>query len=164
MGAPSTTVLALCLRVVQFQWIHCIDLPQLRSIAIGDESFVKTGAFSLVGLNQLTSVVIGERSFTKNNGNFHVKDCPALTNVIVGKRSFCGYSTCVVESASALQTLEMGDGAFSDSSLELTGVSSRRGVMTRLAFAQVTPLRFKYVPVLSPCCVREWCFALPLIE
>ena len=125
---------------------------------------MKTDAFSLVGLSQLTSLVIGERSFTKNNGNFHVKDCPALTDVIVGKRSFCGYSTCVVESASALQTLEMGDGAFSDSSLELKGVSCRRGAMTRLAFAQITPFRFKYVPVLSPCCVREWCFALPLTE
>ena len=125
---------------------------------------MKAGAFSLVGLNQLTSVVIGERSFTKNNGHFHVKDCSALTDVIVGKRSFCGYSTCVIENASALQTLEMGDNAFSDSSLELKGVSSRRGVMTRLAFAQITPLRCKHVPVLSPCCVREWCFALPLTE
>lgn len=152
------------MRVVLLCWLHCTDLPQLRSIAVGDESFVKAGAFSLVGLNQLTSVVIGERSFTKNNGHFHVKDCSALTDVIVGKRSFCGYSTCVIENASALQTLEMGDNAFSDSSLELKGVSSRRGVMTRLAFAQITHLWQICVSYLPSCCVREFLIFVLLIE
>ena len=109
--------------------------PKLKSVTIGDESFMYVNEVIITGLNELESVVIGENSFTKNknyNGNdpnrhFYLKNCPKLKSLKMGRYSFSDYSVCEIENVDALEVIEMGDldewsGNFFYASLELKSI------------------------------------------
>ena len=87
----------------------------VKSVVIGDESFMYVSEFNITGFSELQSVVIGEKSFTKNNyGNdpnrhFYLKNCPKLKSLRMGKYSFSDYSEIEIENVDALEVIEVGD-------------------------------------------------------
>ena len=89
-------------------------LPQLKSIAIGDECFMYVEEVKLIGLSQLERVMIGMNSFTKNNGNdanrkLYVKNCDELKELKIDPYSFSDYSLIEIENVNSLELIEMGD-------------------------------------------------------
>ena len=111
--------------------------PKLKSVTIGDESFMYVNEVIITGLNELESVVIGENSFTKNknyNGNdpnrhFYLKNCPKLKSLKIGIDSFSDYSVIEIENVDALEVIEIGvlnewSDSFYYASLELKSIFS----------------------------------------
>ena len=113
--------------------------PKLKSVTIGDESFMYVNEVIITGLNELESVVIGENSFTKNknyNGNdpnrhFYLKNCPKLKSLMIGIESFSDYSVIEIENVDALEVIEIGvlnewSDSFYYASLELKSILIHR--------------------------------------
>ena len=102
-GADDTTELWIGSSVCPFENVTALDLskyPNLRSVTIGDESFMYVEEVKLIGLSELESVVIGMNSFTKEknrysndpNRHFYLKNCPKLKSLKIGSYSFSDYS------------------------------------------------------------------------
>ena len=111
----------------------------VRSVVIGDESFMYVSEFNITGFSELESVEIGMNSFTKKrkgygndaNRHFYLKNCPKLRSLRMGRYSFSDYTVCEIENVDALEVIEMGDvnywsGCFYWSSLELNSVFIHR--------------------------------------
>ena len=89
----------------------------VRSVVIGDESFMYVSEFNLTEFSELESVEIGMNSFTKKkdsysqdaNRHFYVKNCPKLRSLRMGRYSFSDYSVFEIENVDALEAIEMGD-------------------------------------------------------
>ena len=102
---PSFTVLDLS------------KFESVRSVVIGDESFMYVSEFNITGFSELESVEIGMNSFTKEknssgndpNRHFYLKNCPKLKSLKMGRYSFSDYSVCEIENVDALEVIEMGD-------------------------------------------------------
>ena len=100
--------------------VTALDLtkyPLLKSVTIGDESFMYVNEVSIIGLRELESVQIGENCFTthkngygtNSNGRFYLKNCPKFKSLKIGRNSFSDYSVCEIENVNALESIEMGD-------------------------------------------------------
>ena len=93
------------------------ELKWLKSIKIGDECFENVNEVKLIGMNQLKSVAIGENSFTKKKGSygddpnrhFYLKNCERLRELKMGRYSFSDYSVCEIENVPSLEVIEMGE-------------------------------------------------------
>ena len=93
------------------------ELKWLKSIEIGDECFENVNEVKLIGMNQLKSVAIGENSFTKKKGSygddpnrhFYLKNCERLRELKMGRYSFSDYSVCEIENVPSLEVIEMGE-------------------------------------------------------
>ena len=100
----------------------------VRSVMIGDESFMYVSEFNITGFSELQSVVIGEKSFTKSNyGNdpnrhFYLNGCPKLKSLRMGGYSFSDYTVIEIENVDALEVIEMGGDSFQYASLELKSI------------------------------------------
>ena len=89
----------------------------VRSVMIGDESFMYVSEFNITGFSELQSVVIGEKSFTKKkdsysqdaNRHFYLKNCPKLRSLRMGRYSFSDYKVIEIENVDVLEVIEMGD-------------------------------------------------------
>ena len=89
----------------------------VRSVMIGDESFMYVSEFNITGFSELQSVVIGEKSFTKKkdsysqdaNRHFYLKNCPKLRSLSMGRYSFSDYKVIEIENVDVLEVIEMGD-------------------------------------------------------
>ena len=105
--------------------------PKLKSVTIGDESFMYVNEVIITGLNELESVVIGENSFTMmkdsfgNNStrSFHLKNCPVLKELKIGNYTFSDYSVCETKSVPSVETIEIGDYSFRYALFELRSES-----------------------------------------
>ena len=108
--------------------------PKLKSITIGNFSFVYVGEVNIIGLNELERVAIGNGSFIMSPEGYHrdssnafrLKDCPKIKSLRIGA-SFSGYQACEIENVDALEELELGNiridsDSFCDSSLELKSI------------------------------------------
>ena len=108
--------------------------PKLKSVTIGDNSFMYTNEVIISGLNELESVVIGENSFTmmkdsfSNNStrSFHLKNCPVLKELRIGNYTFSDYTVCEMESIPSVEAIEMGDYSFRYALFELGSESGAR--------------------------------------
>ena len=105
----------------------------VRSVMIGDESFMYVSEFNITGFSELQSVVIGEKSFTKSNyGNdpnrhFYLNGCPKLKSLRMGGYSFSDYTVIEIENVDALEVIEMGVSSYGSynfyyASLELKSI------------------------------------------
>ena len=75
--------------------VFVIDgLNQLRSLKIGDKSFIKTldswkndpsRSFHLLNCNELESIEIGEYSFSDYGGGFELFNLPKLSSIKIGE-------------------------------------------------------------------------------
>ena len=91
--------------------------PKLKSVTIGDESFMYVNEVIITGLNELESVEIGMSSFNQHkndygydpNGHFYVKNCPKLRELKMGRYSFSDYSVFEIENVDVLEVIEMGE-------------------------------------------------------
>ena len=89
----------------------------VRSVVIGDESFMYVSEFNITGFSELESVEIGMNSFTKKkdsysqdaNRHFYLKNCPKLRSLRMGDYSFSDYSEIEIENVDVLEVIEMGD-------------------------------------------------------
>ena len=108
--------------------------PKLKSITIGNFSFVYVGEVNIIGLNELESVAIGNGSFIMSpegyckdpNSVFRLKDCPKIKSLKI-ESSFSCYHACEIENVDALEELELGNiridtDSFSYASLELRSI------------------------------------------
>ena len=113
--------------------------PKLKSVTIGDESFMYVNEVIITGLNELESVVIGENSFTQHkngygndlNRHFYLKNCPKLKSLKIGIDSFSDYSVIEIENVDALEVIEIGvlnewSDSFYYASLELKSILIHR--------------------------------------
>ena len=129
-------------RVCNEESVTALDLskyPKLKSVTIGDESFMKVKKVKMVRLNELQNVEIGLNSFTNNtdwygndpNRHFYLKNCPKLESLRIGSYSFFDYSVIEIENVDALEVIEMGDlnetsNNFRSASLELKSILIHR--------------------------------------
>ena len=87
----------------------------VRSVVIGDESFMYVSEFNITGFSELQSVVIGEKSFTKSNydkdpnRHFYLNGCPKLKSLRMGRYSFSDYTVIEIENVDVLEVIEMGE-------------------------------------------------------
>ena len=89
----------------------------VRSVVIGDESFMYVSEFNITGFSELESVEIGMNSFTKKrkgygndaNRHFYLKNCPKLRSLRMGRYSFSDYTVIEIENVDVLEVIEMGD-------------------------------------------------------
>ena len=89
----------------------------MKSVVIGDGSYMNVKEVELIGLKQLESVVIGMNSFTQHkndygyypNRHFYLKNCPKLRSLKIGRYSFSDYSVIEIENVDALEVIEIGD-------------------------------------------------------
>ena len=108
--------------------------PKLKSVTIGDNSFMYTNEVIISGLNELESVVIGENSFTmmkdsfgsNSTRSFHLKNCPVLKELRIGNYTFSDYTVCEMESIPSVEAIEMGDYSFRYALFELGSESGAR--------------------------------------
>ena len=120
---PSFTVLDLS------------KFESVRSVVIGDESFMYVSEFNITGFSELESVEIGMNSFTQHKnscGNnpdrhFYLKNCPKLKSLKMGRYSFSDYSVIEIENVDALEVIEIGgmnerSCTFAHASLELKSI------------------------------------------
>ena len=90
--------------------------PKLKSVTIGDGSFMYVKEMKMIGLSELESVEIGMNSFTKKkngskndpNRHFYLKNCPKLKSLNVGRYSFSDYTVIEIENC-GLEVIEMGE-------------------------------------------------------
>ena len=107
----------------------------LKSVEIGDSSYMYVKVLNITGLNELENVMISENSFTKkkngfgkeSNRRFFVKNCPSLRELRIGRYSFSDYVSAVIEGNDALEVIAMGElsqvsNTFYSASLELKSV------------------------------------------
>ena len=107
--------------------------PKLKSVTIGDESFMYVNEVIITGLNELESVVIGNNSFTmmKNSfGNnstraFLLSNCPKMKSLKIGDYSFSDYSAFLTQGIPSAETIQIGDFSFISASF---GLRSESGV------------------------------------
>ena len=100
------------------QWIvlDLQNMPDLRSVEIGNRCFKYTQELHIVGLENLERVVIGDKSFTMREDHldydvdcqFHVKDCPKLRELKIGAKSFVSFTECEINNVDALEVIEIG--------------------------------------------------------
>ena len=89
----------------------------VRSVMIGDESFMYVSEFNLTEFSELESVEIGMNSFTKKkdsysqdaNRHFYLKNCPKLRSLRMGRYSFSDYTVIEIENVDALEVIEIGN-------------------------------------------------------
>ena len=87
-------------------------ITRLRSLRVGDDCFESAHVVTLIGLEQLRSVVIGANCFLghgDSGSRFCVKDCPQLKILKMGFKAFYTYTACEIESADALEVIEIGE-------------------------------------------------------
>lgn len=129
MQACSGTVPVLCSRVVFRPSTNGIDLPQLETIQVGDNSFKNVEELNLTALNELKSVEVGQSCFTEKGGALNVKNCTKLTSLSTGAHSFAQYKVLAIEGTPALERIEIGSEAFKNvGELELIGLSALKRV------------------------------------
>ena len=117
------------------KWLAMFDLSKytnLKSVVIGDDSYMYVSELKLIGLSELESVEIGMSSFTKYkstyqitadpNRHFYLKDCPKLKSLKMGRYSFSEYTVCEIENVDALEVIEVGIRVFNYASLELRSI------------------------------------------
>ena len=117
------------------KWLAMFDLSKytnLKSVVIGDDSYMYVSELKLIGLSELESVEIGMSSFTKYkstyqitadpNRHFYLKDCPKLKSLKMGRYSFSEYTVCEIENVDALEVIEMGACSFYSAPLELKSI------------------------------------------
>lgn len=107
-------------------------VQQLRTLRIGEGSFIDITRVKLIGMKKLESVVIGNESFhvevtEEEQSGLFVKDCPLLKEFRIGTDVFDDYDVCVFENLPSLEVLALGDTKerscnFYDASLELKRV------------------------------------------
>ena len=101
--------------------------PKLKSVTIGDESFMYVNEVKITGLDELESVVIGNNSFTmmKNSfGNnstraFLLSNCPKMKSLKIGDYSFSDYSSFLTQGIPSAETIQIGDFSFRSASFGL---------------------------------------------
>ena len=119
-GSDEVTDLVIGAYVCPFESVTAFDLsvyPKLKTLSIGDESFMYVNEVRMIGLSELESVEIGNSSFTqykKGYGNdpnrhFYLKNCPKLKSLKMGRYSFSDYKVIEIENVDALEVIEMGD-------------------------------------------------------
>ena len=121
LNALSSTVTEIivenrCCRDPSFTVLDLTRFTNVRRIVIGHDAFMYVNQVTITGLSKLESVEIGENSFTKfknsygndPNRHFYLQSCPKLKSLKIGRYSFSDYTVCVIESVSALETIEMG--------------------------------------------------------
>lgn len=119
----------LCSRVVFRPSTNGIDLPQLETIQMGDNSFKNVEELNLTALNELKSVVVGQSCFTEKTGRLFVKNCTKLESLSVGDGSFAVYSVLEVEGTPVLERFEIGGEAFKNvEELKLIGLSALKRI------------------------------------
>ena len=107
-------------------------VQQLRTLQIGEGSFIDITRVKLIGMKKLESVMIGNESFhvevtEEEQSGLFVKDCPLLKEFRIGTNVFDDYDVCVFENLPSLEVLALGDTKerscnFYDASLELKRV------------------------------------------
>ena len=116
-GSDEVTDLVIGGSACPFTNVTAFDLsvyPKLKSVTIGDESFMYVNEVKLIGLSELESVEIGKFSFSKvafgknPNRHFYLKNCPKLKLLKMGRYSFSDYSVCEIENC-GLEVIEMGE-------------------------------------------------------
>ena len=143
-GSDEMTDLVIGGSACPFANVTAFDLsvyPKLKTLSIGDESFMYVSVFNITGFNELESVEIGVNSFTKfksssvitsdPNRHFYLKDCPKLKSLKMGRYSFSDYTVIEIENVDALEVIEMGklsewSGNFWHASLELKSLLIHR--------------------------------------
>ena len=84
----------------------------LKSVVIGDGSYVYVSELKLTGLSKLESVVIADNSFSEQAGTFVLKNCPLVKELSIGSNSLRFFKGLQLENVSALESLEIEDDRF----------------------------------------------------
>lgn len=92
-------------------------LSVLTELRIDDNSFQNVTDMRLVGMGRLSTVLIGENCFSNggassNDGEFVVKDCPALKRIVIQNHSFSRYATLQIKNAPSLEEIDIHDHCF----------------------------------------------------
>lgn len=96
--------------------IQMSDIPTLKQITIGDDSFANVRTFSITNLEALKSVTIGKRCCTLSKqspvqecveGRFSIASCPNLTTLSIGSLSFSDYHFLDLTDLPALNSLSI---------------------------------------------------------
>ena len=90
------------------------DYTELKKLTVGNNCFAKLGSVDFSSMDSsLESITIGMNSFMGGNSNpdntLFIYDLNSLVELRIGRYSFSNYSLCYIESADALEVLEIGN-------------------------------------------------------
>lgn len=112
------TELSIPSNVCNEETVEGLDLrnyPKLKSVVIGDQSFMYARQVITMGLRDLESMDIGFSSFTKHPGSpsseeglFHVSHCPSLKKIRVRRNTFSDYDQCAIVALLSLEEVDIG--------------------------------------------------------
>ena len=99
------------------------DMPNLKSIKIGNNSFQGIRSFIVSKLYNLKHIIIESQccryfnnvkqyTFERSDGEFIVKDCGMLSSISIGNASFCDYNHFELSGLASLAVLNFGDNCF----------------------------------------------------
>ena len=90
------------------------DYTELKKLTVGNNCFAKLGSVDILNTNTvLESIIIGMNSFMGGNNNpdnvLRIIGHKTLMELRIGRYSFSNYSLCYIDSAGALEVLEIGN-------------------------------------------------------
>ena len=90
------------------------DYTELKKLTVGNNCFAKLGSVDILNINTvLESITIGMNSFMGGNSNLDnilcIHSLDSLKELRIGRYSFSNFSLCDIDSAGALEVLEIGN-------------------------------------------------------
>ena len=138
--------------------LHLSNLPNLKSIEIGDNCGVTISDVLLEFLDSFHSLRIGKKSFTtcesnwpieRSNRAFTIHHCLALESIEIGESSFSDYSSFSLTDLPFLSTLSLQSHSFIFSPILSLTSNSVSFVNRRLTEAEIGFVRTMLLLLLS---------------
>ena len=89
------------------------DYTELKKLTVGNSCFAKLESVDFSSTDSLESITIGMNSFMGGSSNpdnvLRIVALSLLSELRIGRYSFSNYSLCYIDSAGALEVLEIGN-------------------------------------------------------
>ena len=114
------------------------DYTELKKLTVGNNCFAKLGSVDILSTNTvLESIIIGMNSFMGGNSNLDnilcIYSLDSLKELRIGRYSFSNFSLCDIESAGALEVLEIGNVNEDSFNFQYGSLKLRRLAMTSVS-------------------------------
>ena len=122
------------------------DYTELKKLTVGNNCFAKLGSVDILSTNTvLESIIIGMNSFMGGNSNLDnilcIYSLDSLKELRIGRYSFSNFSLCDIESAGALEVLEIGNVNEDSFNFQYGSLKLRRLAMTSVSSLELYSLK-----------------------
>ena len=121
------------------------DYTELKKLTVGNSCFAKLESVDFSSTDSLESITIGMNSFMGGNSNpdnvLRIVALSLLSELRIGRYSFSNYSLCYIDSAGALEVLEIGNVNEDSFNFQYGSLKLRRLAMKAVSFIELNSLK-----------------------